>query len=50
MGFDKDIEIIFKMIEPKQEVLFKPLDGTSGGTYGLVEVDENMYEVQLISK
>ena len=43
-------ELIFKLIEPPIEVSYKPADGSKDKIFGLVEVDEGMYEIQAVEE
>ncbi len=43
-------ELIFKLIEPPLDVSYKPPEGSSGKVFGLVEVDEGMFEIQALDE
>ena len=43
-------ELIFRLVEPPIELSFKPAEGSKDKIFGLVEVDEGMYEIQAVSE
>ena len=43
-------EIIFKMIEPPLDIVFKPKEGSSAKVFGLVEVDDEQFEIQALDE
>ncbi|MDQ7044934.1 MAG: FapA family protein [Sulfurimonas sp.] len=43
-------ELIFKLIEPPLDISYKPAEGSSGKVFGLVEVDEGEFEIQVIDE
>ena len=43
-------EIIFKLVEPPMDVVYKPAEGSSGKVFGLVEVDEGMFEIEVLEE
>ena len=43
-------EIIFKMLEPPVELIFKPKEGSSAKIFGVVEVDEGEFEIQALDE
>ena len=43
-------EIIFKLIEPPINLSYKPAEGSSGKVFGLVELDEGMFEIQVLNE
>ena len=42
-------EIRFKLIKPPVELVYKPEQGSSEHIFGLVEVDENQFEIQALN-
>ena len=42
-------EIKFKLIKPPIELVYKPEQGSSEHIFGLVEVDENQFEIQALN-
>ncbi len=47
LGYNK---LIFKLIKPKMDISYKPLEGSAGKVFGLVEVDEGEYEIQVLDE
>ena len=43
-------EIKFKLVEPPIELVYKPHEGSMDKVFGLVEVDEGMYEIQVLAE
>lgn len=43
-------EIIFKMVEPHVDLVYKPREGTSGKIFGLVEIEEGSFEIRVLSE
>lgn len=43
-------ELIFKLIEPPLDISYKPAEGSAGKIFGLVEVDEGMFEIQALEE
>lgn len=43
-------EIIFKLIEPPIEVKYSPPEGSSGRVFGLVQVEEGVFEIQVVDE
>ncbi len=43
-------ELIFKLIDPPLDVVFKPPEGYSGKIFGLVEIEEGVFEIQALDK
>ena len=43
-------ELIFKLVEPPIEVSYKPKEGSSGKVFGLVEVEEGDFEIQVLDE
>ncbi len=43
-------ELIFKLIDPPLDVIFKPPEGFSGKIFGLVEVSDGVFEIQALDK
>ena len=41
-------EIIFKMLEPPVDLVFKPKEGSSAKIFGVVEVDDGEFEIQAL--
>ena len=41
-------EIIFKMLEPPVELIFKPKEGSSAKIFGVVECDDGEFEIQAL--
>jgi len=43
-------EIIFKMVEPPINLVFKPKEGSSAKVFGVVEVDDGEFEIQALDE
>ena len=43
-------ELVFKLVDPPIEVVFKPPEGSGSKVFGLVEVDEGEYEIQAVKE
>ena len=43
-------EIKFKLVDPPIEVVYKPKDGSTDHVFGLVEVDEGEFEIQVVKE
>lgn len=42
--------LVFKMVKPPMEISFKPQEGSADQVFGLVEVDEGVYEIQAVKE
>ena len=43
-------ELVFKLVDPPMELVFKPEAGSSDKIFGIVETDEGTYEIQAVSE
>ncbi len=43
-------ELIFKMVQPKIDISYKPQEGSSGKVFALIEVQEGEYEIQAVDE
>ena len=43
-------EIIFKMIDPPMELVYKPKEGSTDKVFAVVEIDEDMYAIQPVKE
>ncbi len=43
-------ELKFKLVDPPIEVVYKPKDGSTDHIFGLVEVDEGEFEIQVVKE
>ena len=43
-------EIIFKLVDPPIDISYKPVEGSSGKVFGLVQIGEGEYDIQVIDE